>query len=111
MDEPMLVDEAPTPSPFDFTDAQHKKQDEEVTLAASEYLVGNELSNPLEYAFLLQCILMCSDGKLQVDALKAKKLLQENGKLVSALEKAWKTKDYKEIRELGELWASPLAGS
>jgi hypothetical protein len=110
------MDEALTPSPSDnFTDAQHKKQDEEVTQAASDIFgEQSELSTKLECASLLGCIIDHSEGKLQAAFTnngKAIKLMRENPKLESALKKAWRTKEYKEIRKSGELRASSLAGS
>ncbi|KIL61714.1 hypothetical protein M378DRAFT_166489 [Amanita muscaria Koide BX008] len=108
MNESMTVEEASlTPSP---SDEQHKKQDEEVTLTALEHIAKEQqLSNP-DCVFLLREIIKCSGGKLQdafMDDDKAIKLMREKPKLKSALQKAWKTKDYKEIRELDELRALP----
>ena len=93
-----------------FTDAHHKKKDEEVALDASIFFAAEqqELSR-LDCAILLQCINR-SEGKLQA-TVNAFQLLCENPKLESALKKAWRTKDYKEIRESGELRASSLACS
>jgi hypothetical protein len=116
MDEPMPVEEeflTPT-SPHNFTNEQHKKQDEEVTLAASKcFAVQRELCK-LDCAFLLNCIIERSEGKLWVEYTDLPKIMEymdENPKLEPALKKAWRTKDYKEIRESGEPRASSLAGS
>ncbi|KAF8720225.1 hypothetical protein AX14_011125 [Amanita brunnescens Koide BX004] len=81
-----------------FTDAHHKKKDEEVALDASIFFAAEqqELSR-LDCAILLQCINR-SEGKLQA-TVNAFQFLCENPKLESALKKAWRTKDYKEIRE------------
>ena len=116
MDEPMPVEEASlTPSTSDnFTDAQHNKQDEEVTLAVKDVFDGRQVLTLGECAILLQVIIELSEDRLQVaftNGMKAIKLIGENPKLESALQKAWKSKGYKEIRESGELWASSLAGS
>ena len=118
MDEPMPVEGASlTPSTSDnFTDAEHKKKDEEVTQATSKFFAGPQDSewSEFHYAFLLQCIIKHSEGKLQVafmDNEKAIKLMRANPKLGSVLKKAWRAKDYKEILKSGELWASALAGS
>jgi hypothetical protein len=104
-----------TPSSSDnFTPAQHKIKDEAVTQAASNIFgEQSELSTKVECATLLQCIIDCSEGKLQVaftNIGNAIKLMSENPKLESALKKAWRTKDYQEIRESGERRAS-LAGN
>ena len=118
MDEPMPMEGAYlTPSTSDnFTDAQHKRKDEEVTQAASKFFAGQQDSewSEFHYAFLLQCIIKHSEGKLQVafmDNGKAIDLMRANPKLGSVLKKAWRTKDYKEIRKSGEFRASVLAGS
>lgn len=101
-----------TPSSSDnFTPAQHKIKDEEVTQAVSEIFgEKSELSTP-ECAMLLECIIGGSEGKLtSTTSVEAAKLMRKNSKLENALNKAWRTKDYHEIRESGERRAS-LAGS
>ena len=111
MDESMPVEEAfltPSSSHY-FTNAQHKKQDEEVTLAVSKLFAGKQELDKTDCVFLLHSIIKRSGGKLRVEFIdgdKAIKLMCENPKLESALEKAWRTKDYKEIRNS----ASSLAG-
>jgi hypothetical protein len=115
-DEHKAVEEAPLgfapSSSHNFTPAQHKIKD---TLEASKLFGGKqELSEALHYAALLQCIIKSSEGKLQaayIDNANAIELMGKNPKLESALKKAWRTKDYKEIRESGELRASSLACS
>ena len=116
MDEPVPIEEASlTPSPSDnFTDVQHNKQDEQVTLAASEIFTEKQQLSEIDCAAPLECIIDSSEGKLQVaftNTRKAIKLMRENPKLVFALQKAWTAKDYTEIRKSGELLVSSLAGS
>ena len=103
-DEHKAVEEAPLgfapSSSHNFTPAQHKIKD---TLEASKLFGGKqELSEALHYAALLQCIIKSSEGKLQaayIDNANAIELMGKNPKLESALKKAWRTKDYMEIRE------------
>ena len=110
----MIVEVASlTPSSSDnFNNQEHKIQDEKVTQAVSDaFTEERELSNG-ECAILLISIIKHSQGKLEsIDGEKAIELVCDKPKLKSALQKAWKTKDYKEIRESGELRASSLAGS
>ena len=115
MDEPMPMEGASlSPSSSDnFNNMQHNKQDEQVTLDASMFLAGKQQLSELDCVALLHCIINHSEGKLQVEftnLANAIILLRENPKLESALQKAWTTKDYKEIRKSGELLASSLAG-
>jgi hypothetical protein len=113
----MQVDGASlTSSPSDnFTDAQHKKQDEKVTQDASDMFLGKpELTELIECAALLERIIDHSGGKIKDtyrNTWKAIQLMREHDELVSALKEAWMSKNYKEIRESGELRASLLASS
>ena len=115
MDEPMLVEGASlTSSSSDyFTDAQHEKKDEEVTLFVQEIFDPKQELSQAQCAILLQSIIDFSEGKLQAEYMqpaRTRELLDKNPRLISALQKAWRTKNYKEIRKSGELRASSLAG-
>ena len=101
-----------TPSSSDnFTPAQHKEKDEEVTQAASGLGESSELTK-VECAYLLQHITEHSEEKLQrfADNNKAIEFIRKNSKLETALKNAWRTKNYQEIRKSGERRAS-LVGS
>ena len=116
MDEPMPTEGATlTPSSSgDLTDEQHTKQNEEVTLAALEFLPRERELSVFECAYLLHCIVECSKGKLHgafADVPNALRLIRENPKLKFALHHAWRTKDYKEIRRSGGPHLSSLVGS
>ena len=114
MNEPVPMEPASlTPSSSEkFTHAQHKEQDEKVTREASSIIEeGKELSLG-ECLILLKRIIKHSEGKLkQHDSIEAGALIRNNPKLKSALQKAWGTKDYTEIRRSGVFRASSLAGS
>ena len=96
-----------------FTDAQHEKKDEEVTLFVQEIFDPKQELSQAQCAILLQSIIDFSEGKLQAEYMqpaRTRELLDKNPRLISALQKAWRTKNYKEIRKSGELRASSLAG-
>jgi hypothetical protein len=114
MDEPMLVDGASlTLSPSaTFTDEQHKEQDDKVTQDALVFFKEEQPELSLiECMILLVSIINRSEGKLKdmyKDIQTAAKLLREHDKLVSALQEAWRSRNYKAIRESGEFQALSL---
>ncbi|KAK2463741.1 hypothetical protein APHAL10511_004234 [Amanita phalloides] len=115
--DPMQVEEALltslTPSTSEnFNSGQHKKGDEEITLAATRIFGGKRELSEIDNAVLLQCIIRRSEGKLQAAFINIEngiELMRENPKLTSALKKAWRTENYMEIRE-SELLTVPKPG-
>ncbi len=116
VDEPVPVEGTSlTPSTSDnFTDAQHKKRDEDVIKHVSAIFREHQELSVSDCMVLLYWIVKCSEGKLRdafADVDNATRLILDNPKLECALKKAWRTKDYKEIQKSGEPRVPSLASS
>ncbi|KAM6499175.1 hypothetical protein JOM56_004683 [Amanita muscaria] len=102
--EPMPLDGSfLTPSSSDqFSEAQHNKQNEEVTRFALDFFTFGQPLSDGDCANLLYVIIDHSGEKLQAtykDLRKALSLVRRKPKLKDALQEAWGKRDYKEIRK------------
>ena len=110
--EDMDIQDAPeeagflTPSSSEnFTDEQHEQFNKKVTEAALQNLKPDQVLSMFDCCYLLACIIedVRNLDQRYLVMKNALNLLENRPKLVLALEKAWRTQDYTEIRKSGKL--------